>query len=183
MEIVILMVPTSIIFTSHQELTIYHIFNVCYLILLCLEESGLILMDNLSTVTTVIELIHFSVMSLILQLTSLYTDLVLIIFVNLILVVMSLSVVYPIVVLIHYIHFIVYIVDFFINLSGIIIILNLIVDHHKMNTDVILVEYKPYIVVTVQSFVHLLLHVMQKRSVMEYLVSQTIMVIMYIDVM
>ena len=72
---------------------------------------------------------------------------------------------------------------FFINSSGIIIILNLIVDHHKVDTVVTLVEYKPYIVVIVQNFVHLLLHGMQKRSVMEYLVSQTVMVIMYIGVM
>ena len=48
MEIVILMALTSIIITSHQEVPIYHIFSVCYLILICLEESGSILMDNQS---------------------------------------------------------------------------------------------------------------------------------------
>ena len=35
---------------------------------------------------------------------------------------------------------------------------------------------------TVQNFVHLLLLSMQKRSLAEYLVSQTVMMIMYIGV-
>ena len=58
------------------------------------------------------------------------------------------------------------------NSSDIVTILNLIVDHHKMGTAVLFEEYKSYIVVTIQSFMKLLL-----LGIVEYLISQTMMVI------
>ena len=67
-----LMAPIPIIITSHQEVTISHISNVCYQILLYLEESRSILTDNLSTVTAIIKVIFSTVFNLIILLTSLY---------------------------------------------------------------------------------------------------------------
>ena len=103
MEVVTVMAPTSIIFTSHQAgHHIYHIFNVYYLILLCLEDSGLILMDNLLTVTATITMILSAVLNLIILLTSLYINLINKYLMNIIQMGMTMSsnVVYPVVVLI-----------------------------------------------------------------------------------
>ena len=68
------MVHSSMKYTSQQRAS----FSVCCLVLLYLEDSGLILEDNLSTVTPIISItiMFFSnVTQLILQLVSVYTDL------------------------------------------------------------------------------------------------------------
>ena len=69
-------------------------------------------------------------------------------------------------------------------LDGIILIktTDLIVYHYTLDTVVIL-RIKPFIALIIQLFVILLLLSMQRRSVVEYLVSQPIMVIIYICVM
>ena len=58
---------------------------------------------------------------------------------------------------------------------------NLIVYHHTLDTVVVL-RIKHFIVLIIQLFVILLLLGMQRRLVVEYLVSQPIMVIIYIYV-
>ena len=61
-------------------------------------------------------------------------------------------------------------------------ITNLIVYHYTLDTVVVL-RIKHFIVLIIQLFVILLLLGMQRRSIVEYLVSQPIMVIMYICVL
>ena len=61
-------------------------------------------------------------------------------------------------------------------------IIDLIVYHHTLDTVAVL-RIKPFIALIIQLFVILLLLGMQRRSVVEYLVSQPIMVIIYICVM
>ena len=76
-----------------------------------------------------------------------------------------------------------YIVDGKTILNDIITILNSTLYHDSLDTAVKLAQFNSYMVLTVQSFIILLLLRMQRRSVLEYLVSQTIMVITYIRVM
>ena len=66
-------------------------------------------------------------------------------------------------------------------LEGIMLIqvTDLIVYHHTLDTVVVL-RIKPFIAIIIQLFIILLLLGMQRRSVVEYLVSQPIMVIIYI---
>ena len=59
---------------------------------------------------------------------------------------------------------------------------DLIVYHHTLDTVAVL-RIKHFIAIIIQLFVILLLLGMQRRSVVEYLVSQPIMVIIYICVM
>ena len=64
MEIAILMVHTleiqTLPFLLNPCFPILIIFSVCYLILHCLEESGLDLMEDLLTVLAILTVIHFT---------------------------------------------------------------------------------------------------------------------------
>ena len=79
MENAILMVHTLEIqplpfLLQNHGFPILIIFSVCYLILHCLEESGLDLIEDLLTVLTILTVIHFVVLPLIHLLILLYID-------------------------------------------------------------------------------------------------------------
>ena len=67
-------------------------------------------------------------------------------------------------------------------IATVVLILNLTVHHHSLDTVITLVRVRIFTILTVHFIIIFLLFGMQTRSIVKYLVSQTIIVITCIDI-